>query len=128
MAKHNDEVTQLREENEKLQQDLEYYKKASEVNESDRHKSEAVKELFDFSKDKLPQRTRLNEKEILTFAVLKTNMQMLNPHEDRLWPECFMDNIMEMKISLKGLGRDEGMGIFRLQAEENKDVQDGYRP
>jgi hypothetical protein len=125
-TKRDEEIINLKEQVEKYKQEAEYYKKIADTEGEGRHKSEAVKELFDFSKDKLPQRTRLNEKEILTFATLKTNMQMLDPHNNTLWPILFMDNIMEMKISLKGLGRDEGMGIFRLQAEE-KEAQDGTK-
>ena len=111
---------------EQYEKDLEYFKKLTEAGDG-AHKSEAVKELFDFTKDKLPQRTRLNEKEIVTLTAMKTNMQLMNPKETRLGPELWMENLMELKISYKGLGREEGMGIFRLQSEE-KDMQDGYKP
>ena len=126
MSKDETTIADLKERLEALQKEAEYYKKVSEDGGS-LHKTEAVRELFDFPREKLSQRTRLNEKEILTFALLKTNMQMLNPNEERLWPEIFMDNIMEMKISLKGKGRDEGMGIFQMQSEE-KEIERGYTP
>jgi hypothetical protein len=124
--KISEEIEELKAQLDKAREEAEYYRKLTEAGDG-AHKSEAVKELFDFDNSKLPQRTRLNEKEILTFATLKTNMQILDPKEHRLWPVLFMDNIMEMKISYKGLGREEGMGIFRLQSEE-KDMQDGYKP
>lgn len=126
MAKDDKIIQELKEELDKAKEASEYYKKQSEDG-SNLHKTEAVRELFDFPREKLAQRTRLNEKEILTFAVLKTNMQILDPTEDRLWPILFMENIMEMKISLKGKGRDEGMGIFQMQQEE-KAGEGGYTP
>ena len=126
MGKHDEEIADLKERLEKAEQNVEYYQKIATEVDGNKHKSEAVRELFDFTKDKLPQRTRLNEKEILTLTNLKTNMQLMNQNEDRLGPEIWMENLMEFKISLKGLGRDEGMGIFRLQAEE-KEAQDGTK-
>ena len=126
MGKHDEEIADLKERLEKAEQNVEYYQKIATEVDGNKHKSEAVRELFDFTKDKLPQRTRLNEKEILTLTNLKTNMQLMNQNEDKLGPEIWMENLMEFKISLKGLGRDEGMGIFRLQAEE-KEAQDGTK-
>ena len=117
-------IEELKQTIDRLQDEASYYKKMGEDGSS-AHKSEAVKELFDFDSSKLPQRTRLNEKEIQVFAVLKTNMQILKPGEERMWPELWMDNVMEMKISLKGKGRDEGMGIFQMQNEE-KEIKEGY--
>lgn len=126
MAREESTIAELKEKIAALEKDTEYYKKLSEDSGS-QHKTEAVREMFDFKREKLPMRTRLNEKEILTFAILKTNMQMLDPNETRSWPEAFMDNIMEMKISLRGKGRDEGMGIFQMQQEE-KASEGGYTP
>ena len=127
MAKGDTEaVEELKRTVDRLREEAEYYKKLNEDGGS-AHKTEAVREMFDFKREKLPMRTRLNEKEIQTFSVLKTNMQMLDPNEERLWPEAWMDNVMEMKISLRGKGRDEGMGIFEMQREE-KEAEGGFRP
>jgi hypothetical protein len=89
------------------------------ISDEAKAKSEAVRELFDFPREKLPQRTRLNLKEIQTFALIKANMEILNPDEDRLWPILYLQNIMELKISLGGEGRREGMTIFQSQQEAN---------
>lgn len=128
MAKEKDgtNLEELLAELEKQKEAAEYYKKLYEEGGGSQHKTEAVRELFDFPRSKLPQRTRLNEKEILTLTNLKTNMQMLDPKEERLYPEAWMDNLMEMKISLRGKGRDEGMGIFQLAAER-AEGDEGYK-
>jgi hypothetical protein len=59
-------------------------------------KSEAVQELFNFAKSKLPQRTRLNLKEIHQFAIMMANMAVIKESEVRTWVECYMDFLMEL--------------------------------
>jgi hypothetical protein len=99
------------------------------VTDESRAKSEAVREMFDFPLDKLSQRTRLNEKEIHTFSLQKSLMDMLHqgPEDTRLFPEVLLDNIMLMKISLRGDGRKEGMSIFQMQSEE-KEIDEALKP
>jgi hypothetical protein len=80
-------------------------------------KSEAVQELFNFAKSKLPQRTRLNLKEIHQFAIMMANMAVIKESEVRTWVECYMDFLMELKISLGGEGRREGLQIFETQQQ-----------
>ncbi len=125
-VKAEDRTEELIAELDKLRQEAEYYKKLYEEGGGSQHKTEAVREMFDFPKSKLPQRTDLNEKEILTLTNIKTNMQMLDPAETRLYPIAWIENLMEFKISLKRKGRNEGMGIFELQ-QVDKEVQDGYK-
>ena len=99
------------------------------VTDEARAKSEAVREMFDFPLSKLTQRTRLNEKEIHTFSLQRSLMDMLHQHpdDDRLFPDVLLDNIMLMKISLRGDGRKEGMSIFQMQSEE-KEIDEALRP
>ena len=113
-------IAELTEKVEELERSVEYYKKEAETGDG-KHKSEAVQELFNFAKDKLPMRTRLNEKQIQSFAIIKANLAMLDPNEIRTWIEVYMEAVMEMLISLKGKGRDEGMGIFQLQHAEEEE-------
>lgn len=123
MAEKNT-IQELQERIEEQDKELEYYKKLTASGDGTA-KSEALKELFDFPPEKLKQRTRLNEKQIQTFAVIMANMAMMNPDEPRTWIEAYMDFVMEMLISLKGKGRDEGMGIFQMEREE-KEAKDAY--
>lgn len=87
---------------------------------SDLHKSEAVREMFDFDRKKLPERTRLNLKEIVTFAGWSTMMDALNPDDPRMLPEVYMEWIMRYKLSEGGKSRMEGMSIFQMQSEEKE--------
>lgn len=95
------------------------------IGAGEKAKSEAVKELFDFEDKRLPERTRLNEKQIQTFAMLKTQIAALDCDDDRPLPEVYMENIMRMNLSLKGQSRFEGMSIFQAQREEGEDEAHG---
>jgi hypothetical protein len=101
---------------ESQESELEAYQRIED--DGNKAKSEAVRELFNFTKDKLLQRTRLNLKEIQNFAMIMANHAVLQPDEKRTWVECFMDYLMEMKISLGGEGRREGLQIFETQQNE----------
>lgn len=87
---------------------------------TDIHKSEAVKEMFDFPLHKLPERTRLNKKEIVTFAGWQTMMDALDPDDPRMLPEVYMEWMMRLNLSEGGQSRKEGMSIFQMQNEEKE--------
>lgn len=101
------------------EREAEEYKRIS-GDTGDTSKSEAVRELFDFKREKLKQRTRLNLKEVLSFANLRAFSYFLHkdPADDRLLAEIWMDEVMEHKLSLDGRSRQEGMSIFQMQNEE----------
>jgi hypothetical protein len=118
-------AVKMAENNDLIPKEDEYEKITDEA----RAKSEAVREMFDFPREKLSQRTRLNEKEIHTFGLMQSLMDILHqsPADDRLFPEIWLDNIMLMKISLRGDGRKEGMSIFQMQSEE-KEIDEALKP
>lgn len=99
------------------------------VGDGSKAKSEAVKEMFEFPPERLAERTRLNAKQIQTFAMLKTQIAALDPLDNRPLPEVYMENIMRMNLSLDGKSRFEGMSIFQFQKEESEDeIGGGFRP
>ena len=107
-----------------VESEVEAYQRIED--DGNKAKSEAVRELFNFTKDKLLQRTRLNLKEIQNFAMIMANHAVLDPLEGRTWVQCFMDFLMEMKISLGGEGRREGLQIFETQQNEAA-MEDVYK-
>lgn len=99
------------------------------VGDGSKAKSEAVKEMFEFEDKRLPERTRLNAKQIQTFAMLRTQIAALDPMDNRPLPEVYMENIMRMNLSLDGKSRFEGMSIFQFQKEEGEDeIGGGFKP
>jgi len=99
------------------------------VGDGGKAKSEAVKEMFEFEDKRLPERTRLNAKQIQTFAMLYTQMAALDPFDNRPLPEVYMERIMRLNLSLDGKSRFEGMSIFQFQKEEGEDeIGGGFKP
>lgn len=94
--------------------------------EGDRHKSEAVRYMFEPGGGIKLRMSRLNPKEICTFANWGTIMALLNPDEVRMAPEIWMDLILDLKISEGGKGRFEGQNVFEM-IQENKDINDGFK-
>ncbi len=119
MVKKNEEevVTQ--------EQMQEYLAQMKEL-EQNRHKSEAVRYMFEPSGAIKRRMSRLNLKEIVTFANWSTLMALLNPKETRLAPEIWMDFILDFKISESGKGRLEGQNVFEM-IQENKEMDEGYK-
>lgn len=120
MAKKNEEDTITREE-------LESYLTQIRELEGNRHKSEAVKYMFEPDSTIKRRMSRLNLKEIVTFANWGTIMALLNPSETRLAPEIWMDFILDYKISEGGKGRMEGQNVFEM-IQESKEVEDAFKP
>jgi hypothetical protein len=89
--------------------------------------TEAGRELLNFSRDKLPQRTYLNEKQVNTFAMMMTEMAALDEDDPRPLPEVFMESIMTLNLSLKGRAQNIGMYIFQNAADEETLREDGFK-
>ncbi len=66
----------------------------------------------------LAQSTRLNEREILLFAIAKAQDSVLDPNRTQSVASLIMQNIMENKISLNGLGREETLAARQQEAEK----------
>lgn len=95
--------------------------------EGTKHKSEAVRYMFEPNSDIKRRMSRLNPKEIVTFSNWGTLMALLNPKETKMAPEIWMDLVLDYKISEGGKGRLEGQNVFEM-IQENKDAGDGFKP
>lgn len=97
--------------------------------EADKHgaQSEAVKELFNFDRQKLPMRTVLNEKQINSMAMQMMQLAALDPDDPRPLVEVYMESLMVLALSNKGILRTQGLAVFQSMAEEQA-VQDQFKP
>lgn len=82
--------------------------------------SEVARQLFDFGREKLKQRTILNDKQIITFANMFTQLAALDEDDPRPLPEVWMENLMELQLSNKGILRNQALAAFQSQAEESE--------
>jgi len=107
-------------------EELQSYLAQAQELESNRHKSEAVRYMFEPMGAIKRRMSRLNLKEIVTFANWSTLMALLNPDEIRLAPEIWMDFILDYKISEGGKGRLEGQNVFEMM-QENKEMDEAFK-
>ena len=115
------------EDNEQLTKDqMDNYLEQMRAIESNKHKSEAVRYMFEPDKVIKRRMSRLNLKEIVTFANWGTLMAMLDPKETRMAPEIWMDLVLDFKISEGGKGRLEGQNVFEM-IQESKETEDAFK-
>ena len=84
--------------------------------------------LFNVKKKHLPEFTRLNEREVFTFAVGDVQDYVLrraDTGEETSVYERFRDSIFRLKISLHGKGRDENVAVRQVDAEEKANAARG---
>jgi hypothetical protein len=81
--------------------------------------------LFNVKKKHLPEATRLNEREVFTFAVGKVQDEVLNLARTDSVFDIFASNIFRLKISLKGDGRAENIAVRQVDAEEKANASRG---
>jgi len=84
--------------------------------------------LFNVKKKHLPEFTRLNEREVFTFAVGDVQDYVLrrsDTGEETSVYEHFRDAIFRLKISLKGEGRAENVAVRQVDAEEKANAARG---
>jgi hypothetical protein len=77
--------------------------------------------LFNVKKKHLPEATRLNEREIFTFAVGAVQdyvLQRTEAKEAESVFEKFSNSIFRLKISAGGKGREENIAVRQVDAEE----------
>jgi hypothetical protein len=84
--------------------------------------------LFNVKQKHLPEFTRLNEREVFTFAVGNVQDYVLrraDTGEETSVYENFRDSIFRLKISLKGEGRAENVAVRQVDAEEKANAARG---
>lgn len=85
--------------------------------------------LFNVKKKHLPEATRLNEREVFTFAVGAVQDYVLQRGDIDAEPESvfekFSNTIFRLKISLKGEGRSENIAVRQVDAEEKANAARG---
>lgn len=84
--------------------------------------------LFNVKKKHLPEATRLNEREIFTFAVGAVQDYVLQRNDDKVVEsvfEKFSNSIFRLKISAGGKGREENIAVRQVDAEEKANATRG---
>lgn len=74
--------------------------------------------LFHVRKEHLPESTRLNEREIVAFAIGDVQQAVLDHNRTESVFDIFKHNIMQYKISFEGQGRKESIILHQLTTEE----------
>jgi len=77
--------------------------------------------LYHAKDEHLGEATRLNEREILLFAVGDTQASILDPKRKTVY-ETFRNSLMRYKIALNGDGRVEAIKLKTMEAEKMADA------
>lgn len=136
---HDKEADKAIEDELTIEEREEAQRKAEEEEELNRMREEADEAkipgsgyLFNVKAKHLPEATRLNEREIFTFAVGNVQDYVLRRTDYKDARECqrsvyeeFRDGVFRLKIALNGKGRDENVAVRQVDAEEKANAARG---
>lgn len=81
--------------------------------------------LFHVKKKYLPESTRLNDREIMSFAIGDVQQAVLDHDRTESVFEVLKNSLMVYKISREGDGRKESIVLHQLTSEEKAAAQGG---
>ncbi len=73
----------------------------------------------------MPESSRLNDREIISFAIGVTQREMLNIRRTESLFEVFMNSVLRFKISQGGDGRKEHIVLHQLDTDQKSQTMGG---